>query len=112
MVAHVAPLVYGQDGVMSKSLRHILERSELTKHSLVYFDFQTLAIMFPKSLLLLAAVSSCCYGQQSAAVAVTGLDGIIKGLSDLTVFVKTAGKEFEDIHRFVRATGFQSRLTS
>ncbi len=44
--------------------------------------------MFPKSLLVLAAVSSCCYAQKSASDLTTAIDSISQSLTDLTVLVK------------------------
>jgi hypothetical protein len=44
--------------------------------------------MLRKSFFVLAAVSSCCYAQQSAADVTTGLDSIAQSLSDITTLVK------------------------
>lgn len=47
-----------------------------------------LATMYSKSLLILAAVSGCCYAQQAAEDVVTGIDSITQNLADLAVLVK------------------------
>jgi hypothetical protein len=44
--------------------------------------------MFSKSLLILAAVSSCSYAQQAAADVASSLDSFTQSLSDLETLVK------------------------
>jgi hypothetical protein len=63
-------------------------RNSIKKHRSSTSKDQLPATMFPKSFFILAAVSGCCYAQQTASDVTTGLDDITKGLSDLTDLVK------------------------
>jgi hypothetical protein len=65
----------------SQFIQILLPSTSSTNH-------QPSATMLRKSFFVLAAVSSCCYAQQSAADVTTGLDSIAQSLSDITTLVK------------------------
>lgn len=59
-----------------------------------------------KFLLVLAAVSGCCYAQQTASGAITSVDGITQSLADLTVLVKAVSK-LEDTQVGLERKGYR-----
>ena len=70
-----------------KTCRHLLE---LPHPKIPLSQHKSFAAIFPKSLLVLAAFSGCCYAQQSATDAVANLNSITSSLSDLANQVKSA----------------------
>jgi hypothetical protein len=64
--------------------------------------------MFPKSLLVLAAVSSCCYAQQTASDLTTAIDSISQSLIDLTALVEAVAS-YEQAQVCFRPSEFSAK---